>query len=154
MIIDLWSFEKLDIDLRVNFELIAYPNSEYHAYFEKQLRDLSVFRFTCSDVEVCPNEILISRENPEDLNFPFPCYFNSCAIDDETLKIIDWPMDNPAGEPLHKQLMAHPVTKDNKAWFSWNVKYDVLRLRKGCIQTKIVEGAYTSLVANETVERL
>ena len=154
MMIDLYSFYKLDLSVRGSFELPSYPNGDYHSYFEDYLRKLSVFRFTCTDTEVCPEEVLIKREEAVDLVLPFDCYFNSCAISDDSLAVMDWPNDNPAGKALHAQLMSHPIAKDNKAWFSWNVKVSVLKLRKGCIQTEVIKGASESLVANQKLEKM
>jgi hypothetical protein len=154
MIIDIYSFEKLDINVRSSFELPSYPNGDYHSFFEDYLRQMSVFRFTCTDIEVCPREILIKREIEQEISFPFDCYFNSCAISDTDLSILDWPNDSPEGHDLHRKLMQHPIAKDNKAWFSWNVKVSVSELRSGCIKTDIVQGQSELIQASRRLETL
>ena len=154
MRVELWSFGKLDLSLRSSFELPAYPNSDYHSEFEDYMRSLGVFRFTCTDTEVCPNPLIIKRQEEKPLQLPFDCYFNSCAISDDELSIIEWPMDDPAGESLHRTLMEHPIAKDNKAWFNWNVKMSVKKLQWEFIETEVVDGASESLVANKKLETL
>lgn len=154
MIVDLWSFEPLNLSLRGSFELDAFPNGDYHTFFEDQMRSLGVFRFGCSDVEAVPYAVIIKKENPEPIELPFTAYHSSCAIDDTDLKIINWPNDRPEGKALHEMMMEHPIMKDDKAWFRWNIKVDVLQVSMETIKTKEVEGASERLVANNRVESL
>tara|TARA_R110002167_G_scaffold366416_2_gene596406 strand:+ start:14476 stop:14940 length:465 start_codon:yes stop_codon:yes gene_type:complete len=134
MIIYLWSFNPLPINLRTELEIDAYPYGEYQNYFLNQMRMLSVFRYSDNEKKTGNPDILIPRENPKPISLPMKAYYSSVAVSASELKVIPWPNDSEQGRDLYNELMKHPIAKDGMAWFDWNIEVEVVALRTEYIE--------------------
>lgn len=149
MLITLYSFKKIPIEYRGTFELPAWPyNKKHFKSFEKYMQDLSVFRY--SDTELKDGKQDISAP----IDFPFepipgydkfpwekPCYLTEVHVTLSELKVFDWPADDGSdrGKKLLAKIREHPIAKDMKTWKRWNVPVQILGYDGDLIKRIILE---------------
>jgi hypothetical protein len=129
MIVYMYHFIPLPIEIRSSFELPAWPYSddpEFEKIFEDYMKSLKVFRYEDNVLEDGDLDTNYSINfEVEEIEFPFNAFFSSCAISNEELKIIDWPQDNKKGSNLMKKIKENKIQSDLKAWFNWNVPMSI-----------------------------
>lgn len=140
MIISMYSREKFPLNLRTEFELVAWPyNQDYKHLFIKQMQDLTVFRYEDNEFDEGGRNIGYPINIGPIDNSEFTAYYNWVAVSNDRLKVIPWPADRPEGADLLAKLDNNSVTKDRMAWFFWNAPVIVKNWNSLTIQRQILE---------------
>ena len=122
MVVNFYTFEPLDISLRSTFELPDFPyDEEGEPAFRRYMQGLKAMRYIDDLLEYDGRDVgyAINFEISNKV-LPVTAYFSSVAVDDETLKVIDWPRDFTTPSRPDVDIDINQITSDNKAWFSWN----------------------------------
>lgn len=120
MQIMLYHTREFDKDVRMNFELPAWPytdNKEHLEMFKKYLTSIGVFYYndsvtTWGGKDLSYPTVLLD----EKVECPFEAFHSSCFVDDNTFKIIDAPMDQ--NSPIVNQV--RNSGEDIRAWGYFN----------------------------------
>lgn len=129
MKITIYHFQPLDIDVRSNFELPAWPytdDPDHMELFNDYLKSLTVLRYQDTILKIGNENVNypINYEVTNDLPNPFMAFRSTLAVDDETFKIKPWP-PSVKREPLYPVLKEDAVMGDLLAWFEWNLPVEV-----------------------------
>jgi hypothetical protein len=147
----MYSYKPLPLEVRTSFDLQAWPYNDRHKHlFIDYMKSLTVFRYEDDETEDGSRIIAypINIEKPTG-DKPFEAYYSSCAVSNKNLSIIAWPNDKPEGQDLMDMIDLHPIGKDRKAWFEWNIPVNVLSWTNSMIVRKEI----TSKIDNCAVSR-
>jgi len=127
MLITIYHFEQLPLNIRADFDLPAWPyteNKDHFQLFKQYMRELSVFYYSDSDNIVAGRDVsyplFVSKVEGELLVPPEMAYMSSVYVD-RNFRPIKWPADKADGRVLLTAIKNNDVTKDMLAWTNWNV---------------------------------
>lgn len=127
MLVTLYHFEKLPLNIRTEFDIPAWAYAEateHQELFKNYMRFLTVFYYNDSDAMVGGRNvnypIYIKPKEDEPLVPPELAYTSSVYVD-KYFRPIKWPANNPKGRLILDQLKANLITSDMMAWAEWNV---------------------------------
>jgi hypothetical protein len=146
MQITLYSYKPLEVNIRSEFELPAWPytkNPEHFKLFEDYMRYLTVFYYADSDVIVAGRDVsyplYIKPEGWEGVLTPPKdiAWLNSVYVDKE-YKPIKWPQDRPDGNFLVEKMKVNDIAKDMFAWSEWNVPVKDIEFTPNSIRRHVI----------------
>lgn len=150
MFVRFYTYEPLKASIRGSFELPAFPyngNPKHYALFEKYLLDLNIFWYE-DNISQWPKGV---KRGPiinltRDLGDKFICLHHSCYIDDNILKIVNFPQ-SMINSDKSVQLTVER-NNDSFAWKDFNIVGDISKIDPSGMH--VFEKRYEYLMSCET----